>query len=68
MLEISFSFDALDFGFIKAKDYLQMVGLDFEVMTNQGESISLDYDLMVDNFKEAVRNFRSYLAIGNLVH
>ena len=68
MLEISFSFDALDFGFIKAKDYLQMVGLDFEVMTNQGESISLDYDLKVDNFKEAVRNFRSYLAIGNSVH
>ncbi len=45
-----------------------MVGLDFEVMTNQGGSISLDYDLKVDNFKEAVRNFRSYLAIGNSVH
>ncbi len=68
MLEISFSFDALDFGFIKAKDYLQMVGLDFEVMTNQGGSISLDYDLKVYNFKEAVRNFLSYLAIGNSVH
>ena len=68
MLEISFSFNTLDFGFIKAKDYLQMVGLDFEVMTNQGGSISLDYDLKVDNFKEAVRNFRSYLAIGNSVH